>query len=196
MPSPNKTRDKLVGFAYLEAGWNFGRGVPAKEPALKTALTLLDDLNKAGFQETDAYPGDDGSVMVSAYALPDYCDFDVKPSGLITVVHAREDDELFYQERMSLEEAQRTIKEFALQQWRTSDCLISTTITANSSSDSKVTHSEIPKTDLVSPSLTADAPNEPLVVFVNIAQGTTPPSPERRSSIGKYRMKLSKTTGR
>jgi hypothetical protein len=196
MPALNETRDKIIGFAYLPVGWNFNKGVPAKEPALKTALTLLDELEKAGFHDTDAYPGDDGSVMVSAYALPDYFDFDVKPSGRITVAHARGDDDLSYQEGLSMEEAQRKIKEFAIQQWHTSDCLTSATITTKNSNGSKVMLFESQKTGRVSLSLTANAPKEPVVVFVNIAPDTMPPLPGRRSSIGKFRAISFETTGR
>jgi hypothetical protein len=195
IPSPKKTRDKIVGFAYLPVGWNFNRGVPAKETALKAALTLLDDLEKAGFHNTDAYPGNDGSVMVSAYVLPDYFDFDVKPSGLVTVVHAQGDEDLFYREGLSVEDAQRKIKEFASQQWHTSDCLTSTIITVESSDDLKATLSKTQKTAPVSPSLTATAPKEPVVVYVNTARSTTPPSPGRRYSIGKFHKKSFETIG-
>jgi hypothetical protein len=195
MSSSKQTRDKIVGFAYLPVGWNFNKGVPAKETALKAALTLLDDLERAGFHNTDAYPGNDGSVMVSAYVLPDYFDFDVKPSGLVTVVHAQGDDDLFYREGLSVEDAQRKIKEFASQQWHTSDCLTSTNITAENSDDLKATLFETQKTARVSPSLTATAPKEPVVVYVYIAQSTTLPSPERRYSTGRFPKKSFKTVG-
>lgn len=195
MPALNETRNRIVSFAYLPTGWNFSKGVPAKEPVLKTALALLESLEKAGFHYTDAYPGNDGSAMLTAYALPDYYDFDVKPSGSITVVHARGDDELFCQEGMLVEEAQEKIKEFALQKWHTLDCLTSATITAENSDDLKVTLFKTPKTAQVSQSLTANAQNTPLVVFVNIVQNSTPQSSERRSSFGKFREKSFKTTG-
>ena len=112
------TREKIQSFADLPAGWHYREGVPAKELALKLALILLGDLERAGFADNDAYPGIDGSVMISAYDLPDSYDFDVRPSGRITVAHAREgeDDDIFYQEGMTLEESQQKIKEFRLSQ--------------------------------------------------------------------------------
>ena len=60
-------------------------------------------------------PGTDGSVLLSAYVLPDYYDFDIKPSGAITAVHGRGDNELFCQENLSAEGAQQIIQEFARQ---------------------------------------------------------------------------------
>jgi len=198
MPSPKKTRNKIVGFAYLPTGWNFGKGVPAKEQAVKDALDLLDDLEKAGFEKTDAYPGEGGSVMVSAYALPDYYDFDVGTNGTITVAHARrdEDEDIFYEENMSVEEAQSKIKEFALQQWPTSDCSTSVTTTVETKDDSKVVPSKAPMMVLVFPLSATNAQSAPQAEYALIAPSGTQHNSERRPSIGRFPMTSPKTTGR
>ncbi|MCI0389134.1 MAG: hypothetical protein MOB07_10280 [Acidobacteria bacterium] len=194
MPSPKMTRHKIVGFVYLPTGWNFGKGVPAKEQAVKGALTLLDDLEKAGFEKTDAYPGDGGSVMVSAYALPDYYDFDVKPCGEVTVAHGRGDEDVSYQEGMSIEEAQSKIKEFALRQWHTSDYSTSIIIIAENIDDLRATLSKAQETAQVSPSSITNAPSESAAEYVLIVPTSTQPSPERRSYSGRFHRKLLKAT--
>jgi len=195
MPTVNEARGKIIGFAFLPTGWNYGKGVPGNEGALKIASRLLDGLEKEGFRLFDAFPGDDGSVTVSAYALPDSYDFDVNPSGKITVVHDREDEELFYQEGMTFEAALQKIKEFGSPKWNTSEYSTSETILIVNVVASKATLSGISGTELVSPSYTPSAPDVNLEVFVNTVAGTTPQSPERRCYSGRSRVKLSQTVG-
>lgn len=195
MPTLNQTRGKLVGFAFLPPGWNFNKGVPAKELPLKIALALLDALDEAGFHYTDAYPGIDGGIMLSAYSLPDYYDFNIKPSGSITVEHGQGDKELFYQPTMAAKDVYDQIKEFALQKWHTSESLTSEITIAGNSNDLKVTLSRTQKTDQASQSLTSSALGEPLVASASIAQDFTPQLRGRQSSSGKFRMRSLQTVG-
>jgi len=198
MANLNQTTSKIVSFAYLPNGWNFGRGVAAKEAAVRGALTLLCTLDVLGFHDTGAYPGDDGSVMLSAYVIPDhYYDFDVNPSGQVTVTHARcdQDEELFYQEGMSVGDAQSKIKEFALQRWDTSDFLTSVTTIVRNISGSRVTLSETSATAQVYQSSISTVPSEHLEVYVPTAPSSTPPSQERRSSTGRSLRKSFETIG-
>lgn len=132
MPILSETKDKLISFAYLSSGWNFGEGIPTKELPLKRALAILEALEDSGFSDTDVYPGIDGDVLLSAYALPDYYDFKIKVDGSVTVAHTLDEDDKFYQEAMPLVEVFSKIKEFASQKWPTSDYLTSAFITARS----------------------------------------------------------------
>ncbi|MDQ3011199.1 MAG: hypothetical protein M3X11_10920 [Acidobacteriota bacterium] len=132
MPILSETREKLLSFACLHRRWNFGEGVPAKELSLQRALAILESLDDAGFSYTDAYPGLDGDILLSAYALPDYYDFKVKVDGSVTVTHTRGEEDKFYQEAMPLVEVFSNIKKFASEKWPTSDYLTSAFITAKS----------------------------------------------------------------
>ncbi len=195
MATLNEIRGKLIGFAYLSNGWHYNQGVPAKEHTLKTALMLLSGLEEAGFHYTDAYPGIDGSVMISAYDLPDSYDFNVKPSGLITVAHDRESDDLFYQEGMTVDGALGKIKDFGASKCHTSDYLISGTTTAGSTDDLKATPSRTQKTAQEFPSLTSIAPDVNPAVFVNTLPTFIIRPLERQSFSGKSRTSLFQTIG-
>lgn len=195
MPTLNETRGKLIGFAFLPEGWHHKEGVPAKEHALKTALVILNDLEEVGFSRTDAYPGLDGGVMVSAYDLPDSYDFDVKPSGLITVAHERGDEDVFYQEKMTVKEVRGKIKEFGVSQCHTSDCLISGTTTAGSTGDLRVTPSRTQKMVPVSQLSRLTAPDANPEVFVNTVPDSTRRSQVLRLFSGRFRVRLSRAVG-
>lgn len=195
MPTINETRGKLIGFAFLPNGWHFNEGIPAKEHTLRTALTLLGELEEVGFTRTDAYPGGDGSVMISAYELPDSYDFSIRPSGAITVTHDRGDEELFYQEKMKEEEVREKIKEFGLSTCHTPDYLILGTTTAVTTDDLKATPFRTLRTDQVSQSLISTVPDVNPVIFVSTLPSSTKTLPGRRSSFGRSRKRSLKVVG-
>lgn len=187
MPTLNETRGKLIGFAFLPEGWHFKEGVPAKEHTLKTALALLGALEAAGFDRTDAYPGIDGSVMISAYEMPEVYDFNIRPSGAITVSHEKGDEELFYQEGMTEDHVREKIKEFGLSTCHTPDYLILGTITAMTTDDLRATPSRTPKTALGFPSSVSNALDANPAVFVSTPPGFTELSQGHRLSSGQSR---------
>lgn len=195
MPTINETRGKLIGFAFLPNGWHFNEGVPAKEQTLRTALILLGDLEKAGFTRTDAYPGADGSVMVSAYESSDSYDFSIRPSGAITVTHDRGDEELFYQEKMTEEEVREKIKEFGLSTCHTPDYLILGTTIAVTTGNLRATPFKTQRTGQESLSSVSNAPDVNPVVFANTLPVSTNLLPARPSSFGRSRKRSSKAVG-
>ncbi len=196
MTTHNKTQAKLLSFAYLPIGWNFNRGVPAEQQALKTAFALLEALVDAGFKDTDAFPAEDGSVMVSAYVGAESYDFDVKVGGTITVVHTRRDEDLFYQEGMQPESVKKKIKEFALQKWPTYDYSIFSDTTLKDRKSLLVMPSKIPLTGLGSQSFTWSVPTKAQVVSVVTVFSTTPKQRARPSSSGKSRRRSLRIAGR
>ncbi|MGE0885636.1 MAG: hypothetical protein AB7P14_18975 [Blastocatellales bacterium] len=193
MPAQSETRDKLISFAYLPLGWNFGEGVPAKELPLKRAFAILEALENIGFYYTDAYPGLDGGILLSAYALPDYYDFKINLDGYVNVIHTRGEEDLFSQEAMSITQVINKIKEFASQKCPTSDYSTSAFTTARNSDDSRVLLLQTPVPLQGSPLLTSTAPSTPVAIFVNIVQNSTPQLQARRSFTGKSRMNFLKT---
>src|SRR5262249_22495634 len=133
--------------------------------------------------------GNDGSVMVTVYALSDYYEFDVKPTGLITVAHEREQTESFYQEDMTQEQVLLKIKEFALQKWHTSDYSISASTTISGAGNLRVTPFETPPTKPASQSLKNLVQGVCLGVLASTQPKNTKQSRERRSSSGRSRRK-------
>ncbi len=196
MTTHSKTQEKLISFAYLPIGWNFNSGLPAEQQALKTAFALLDALVGAGFKDTDAFPAEDGSVMVSAYVGAESYDFDVKVGGTITIAHTREDEDLFYQEGMQLESVKKKIKEFALQKWFTYDYSIFSGTTLNDRGSLLVMPSKTPLTSLEFRSSSWSVPTNTQVVSVGIVLSTTPKQRARPSSSGKSRRRSSRIAGR
>ena len=62
-----EAKDKIEYFKALEKGWHFGEGVPAKPETAGSALFLLHFAGNKTFDHFNAFPGIDGSVMLSIY---------------------------------------------------------------------------------------------------------------------------------
>ncbi len=83
----DETKEKIESFKALEKGWHFGEGIPAKPETAGAALSLLYLAARKGFDNFDAFPGVDGSVMLSIYknGYNFECDFDSENSGTIWI---------------------------------------------------------------------------------------------------------------
>ncbi len=58
------TKKVIEGFASLENGWHFGKGVAPSNNTISTAIELLRFSGDLGFTTTDAFPGVSGEINV------------------------------------------------------------------------------------------------------------------------------------
>jgi hypothetical protein len=89
------TNEKILSFCHLPSGWNYGRGKPA---SVKTALDAMNFVNLfyvKGVRETDAFPGPNGEIAVTAYAQDYYLNVGIESDGRIEVSFERNRGEIF-----------------------------------------------------------------------------------------------------
>lgn len=101
----SETARKIASFLALPAGWNYGHG---KSPSHELAGRVLDLhalLNGLGLRETDAFPGDDGEILLRAYAGERCAGFLFNPDGSIDLSLENGDLEEFSKEGASTSEA-------------------------------------------------------------------------------------------
>lgn len=67
-----KTVKKVNSFAALPLGWHYGTGGPASRSIIEKSLEYIAHFVSLGFSKTDAFAGEDGQVLVSAY-MDEYC---------------------------------------------------------------------------------------------------------------------------
>lgn len=106
------TQRKIEGFKALEAGWNYGEGIPFDDSIISMALELESGSVELGFYESDAFPGANGEVMFTLYESHHYLEFTIEPNGQITYAHEINDGESEYKEGLTFEEATDKIREF------------------------------------------------------------------------------------
>ena len=75
------THSKLSEFERLQPGWHYGQGIPPSAASMEQALNILEVYLGSGIKETDAFCGQYGEVMVTAYHGDDYIECDIEADG-------------------------------------------------------------------------------------------------------------------
>lgn len=85
---PSPTLTKIDSFASLPDGWDYGQGVPASANTVSRARDLYYELTQLGFTHTEAFPGTDGGIQLTAYEGDlQHIIVIVRPSGEISLTH-------------------------------------------------------------------------------------------------------------
>lgn len=119
MPAPAETTSKINSFAELPAGWHFGEGMPPSPDRVKNARLLHFEFVRSGFTRTNAFPGIDGQIMVTAYRGSEYHEFSLELDGSLDYVFELGNEEQDCKENLSLEEALEIVRELANIVWLT-----------------------------------------------------------------------------
>ena len=130
--SVSKTEKKLAGFKNLSKGWNYGCGRPIRDNVYRDAEILLRYINELGISKTDAFPGIDGDVCITAYRLVHYLEVTIEIDSTISVSHEINDNEVLSKEGLSLLEARRVLQGVAEEIWGSSDSSIHVTMIESS----------------------------------------------------------------
>lgn len=130
------TEAKILGFRNFKKGWHYHGGVPFKDDIIFTAIKINRKLLRCGFEKTNAFPGLDGEIMVTAYHKEHYFEFAIEKDQSITYCREMGDEELAYEEGYSYQEIISMIDELAeelcLQYGSLADNITSITISAES----------------------------------------------------------------
>ncbi len=113
------TVKKIHDFKKLGKGWSYGEGEPFKGSILNDAISLIREAFNLAFYTTDAFPGLNGEVMCTIYHEDNYLEFTLEPDGNVTFAREKSDDEICYQEGLSLQDAKEKIGEFRKEIWNT-----------------------------------------------------------------------------
>lgn len=119
------TVKKIRDFKKLEKGWHYGEGELFKDSMLDNAIALIREAFNLAFYTTDAFPGLNGEVLCTIYYGEHYLEFILEPDG--SVIFSREkkghessgEEEICYQEGLSLQDAKEKIGEFGKEIWNT-----------------------------------------------------------------------------
>lgn len=106
----NSTTAKIRSFKTFQEGWSFGEGVKFSDNILNKAVKINETALKSGFQETDAFPGLNGEIMVALYLEQDYWEFTLEPDESLTFVYEQGEETIIYEEGRSFEFAIAKIK--------------------------------------------------------------------------------------
>jgi hypothetical protein len=86
------TPEKIISFGELPAGWHYGNGGPIDDAVIDIALDLYWHLALNHFTHTDAFPGADGEIQLTAYHTASdgtryYIGIIIEPTGQLSLVY-------------------------------------------------------------------------------------------------------------
>lgn len=116
---PCATVKKIHGFKKLEKGWHYGEGELFEDSILDNAASLIQEAFDLAFYTTDAFPGLNGEVICTIYYGDHYLEFILEPDDSITFSREKGDEEICYQEELSLQGAKEKIRQFRKEIWST-----------------------------------------------------------------------------
>lgn len=137
-----ETHRKLKSFIDFEEGWSYGYGKRFDIEILEKAISFHSALVNTGLLKTDAFPGLNGEIMVTGYHHDHYLEFIFEPDQTVTFTHEKADDEVFYQEGLSIQQALQHLREFK-SRWMQYEFLIKDTIMTEQGEGSTASHSRI-----------------------------------------------------
>ncbi|MCC0000118.1 MAG: hypothetical protein H6870_14295 [Methylobacteriaceae bacterium] len=103
--SESKTFGKILSFAKLKHGWHYGVGGPLKSSVISAALGAHWRLLLNGFDDTNAFPGANGELMVTAYHASQYLEIVVEHDCTLHVCYEIDGSEVMSKSGMTYDEA-------------------------------------------------------------------------------------------
>jgi hypothetical protein len=136
---PQNTAEKILSFRNLPLGWHYGNGGPIDDAVIASAIQLYWLMLQNRLINTDAFPGADGEIQLTAYhtALDGnrhYIGIMIEPTGELSLVYEIDgQDGRQPIEAADLETVKTTLREIAGsiagRQWNTSDIFTQKTST-------------------------------------------------------------------
>lgn len=118
----DKTIEKIWSFLSLPQGWCFGHGSPAAYLIAIYAANIVSLLNSYEILKTDAFPAEDGSILVTGYVDDYTVEVYCETNGSFEFVVEHNDEETEHIPCDSIESVWQELKQ-RIYQWRRSrDC--------------------------------------------------------------------------
>lgn len=112
------TAKKIRSFGSLPIGWHYGQGGPLSADVINKALAIYDYYRQLGITTTDAFPGADGELMITAYRGSNCIETTISTDLRYSVAHERDNAEISATQGVSEIIAKRTIKQIGAEIWR------------------------------------------------------------------------------
>lgn len=185
MPSIVETIELLETFSKLPKGWNFGSGWPSAPLAAMQCRSALYFAHTLGLDDIEAFPGTDGEIQLNFYKGNADLELMFEINGTIAITFEREGEYVRLAKDASLNDVFKYLKEFQLNECRTSVSSISNGTTLLEKSVLQAPRLSPQATAPVYRSSTKNAAKNTVEQYVPTLQNITRTSPAHRSSFGK-----------
>lgn len=112
------TAEKIKSLSSLPVGWHYGQGGPLSGNVINKALEIDTHYRQLGFTATDAFPGVDSELMITAYRGSHCIETVISSDARYSVTHEHDDTEISATLNVDETTAKRTIIRIGREIWR------------------------------------------------------------------------------
>ena len=124
------TEKKIKRFSNYDDGWSYGRGLKFTSEVIEQSINTVKMFQLYGFIETNAFPGEGGEIMITAYKNDYCCEIIAYQDDRYDFIIEKDGDEIKRFEKIDAEMVRKNIKEFRdLFVWNSSESSIQNTST-------------------------------------------------------------------
>ena len=105
------TKKKIDSFCKLPKGWHYGEGVPASKKRIEKAHKINDFFHSYGVN-TDAFPGIEGEIQVTAYLDEYYWEVTIERDNSIVYVFEVNEVERECTEKYTWQQVRNKVERF------------------------------------------------------------------------------------
>ena len=113
--------NKVNGFRKLTRGWHYGEGFAPDDNTINNAIDLLKIASSYGLQDSDAFPGIEGDILILLYSNNDILEFSFECSGEIDYIRQKDKTTIDEREHLDIKNAVQVIRNFRKESWKLSD---------------------------------------------------------------------------
>lgn len=167
---------RILSFMRLPVGWHYGEGVPADLGTATAAISVVEFLNHAGAEVTEAFPIEDGGILVSGYHGDETVDITCHSNSGYSLLQEIDDEEVEDREDLNSADIEDYIEGLTWQSQKSSEHFI-LNISVGNLDVSKASPVKTPVVMDVYRSLMPNVPAKPVVQYANISENSTIASP-------------------
>ena len=111
-PEQSLTERKIKSFSKYTSNWSYGRGIEFSQGTILYALRIVNLFRDYGFNETDAFPGEDGEIMITAYKGDYCCEITAYNEHMNDFIIEEGDSEILREEKINFSNLNTLVKKY------------------------------------------------------------------------------------
>lgn len=121
---PEDIFETINSFTALSIGWDYGRGGPVSDDVRGAAIKWAKYLEKQGFSNLDASPGNNNEIILASSTGDHYFELIVQEAGVSSLAYDYKRKQVFFHRGLSEDETKALLAEIEARIWSASDYFI------------------------------------------------------------------------
>ena len=173
LPNIDPVSQQILSFKFLPNGWHYGEGRGAEQTTVDAALRAYRAFQQRGITRIEVFPDVDGGILLSGYYEDETIEILCGPKGSVHVLYERDDEIVYDEDCISVDEATAYLRELPWNLIRISSDYFTLDISVGKKTDSRVWLSMLPQQTEAFRQWMLDAPKNSATLNADISDHIT-----------------------